>query len=231
MAIKTDAMIAHNGADGYTLHIDYDPDTDLFNLKAIFNDGTVKDVEGSLTGGMQFEQLIKRTLTYVDNENINLVGTFAFRFCNLLVSAILPNVINIGDFAFCDCPELTTVYIPKAERIATYAFTRTPKLTEIYLPASVISMADNIFTQNAAGLVINCGFAADSPAAATAPWGAVGATINYDVPAPEAPVRSALSLTPNPDLIQSIDFGQIEDIQPVEPEPVVEVKKTKRSAK
>lgn len=59
MAIKTDAMIAHNGADGYTIYVEYDPVTEDFAATAVFNDGTEKDLSGG--GGAELNALIDRS--------------------------------------------------------------------------------------------------------------------------------------------------------------------------
>lgn len=205
MAIKTDAMIAHNGADGYTLHVDYDPATEEFSAKAVFNDGTEKSLSGEMGSGIDIDLLVSRDLTIIETD-ASTVGQYAFRGCRNLKTAIINKATEIGTNGFGNCTALKYVYISAdCTLINNGAFTST--------------------TQN--DLVIDCGFSADSPAAVNAPWAATGATINYDVPAPNPPV--GLSLSPDPGLIQNIDLEPVEDIQPVE-EPVLEVKKTTRKA-
>ena len=207
MAIKTDAMIAHNGADGYTLHVDYDPATEAFDAKAVFNDGTEKSISGEMGSGRDIDLLISRDITYIETD-ARIVGQYAFRGCRYLETAI----------------------IKQATEIATYAIGSCQALKYVYISASCTAMNATAFGNTTqADLVIDCGFSADSPAAASAPWGATGATINYDVAEPNPPV--GLSLVPNPELIQNIDLEPVEDIQPVEPEPVEVKKTTKRSAK
>ena len=54
---KTSAMIAQPGipADGYTLDVKYDPENDdAFEAKAIFNDGTVRELGAGGSGGGVF---------------------------------------------------------------------------------------------------------------------------------------------------------------------------------
>lgn len=65
--------------------------------------------------------------------------------------------------------------------IEANAFASCTGLTEIYLPASVTSIGANAFSDTTC--TINCGFSADSPAAANAPWGGTG-QVNFDVPSP-----------------------------------------------
>lgn len=213
MPVKTDAMIAHGGAEGYTLHIDYDPENDAFEVMAIFNDGTVKTIDGSLVDGSTLNSLISREITNIETDS-PVIGTNAFRGCRYLISVIAT----------------------KAARIDTTAFGYCPALRYVYISDVCTSIHNSAFTSilNNDPLVIDCGFSADSPAAVNAPWGATGnVTINYDVSEPNPPVMSVLSLSPNPGLIQSIDaeLEPAEDIQPVEPEPAVVKKTTRKAAK
>jgi len=209
MAIKTDAMIAHNGAEGYTLHVDYDPETDGFDLKAVFNDGSVKELDGTLVDGSTLNMLISRNITNFKTD-APVIGQNAFRGCRQLVTLIINKATSVDAAGMGYCFALKYVYISDAcTAINSTAFDHT--------------------TQS--DLVIDCGFSADSSAAAGAPWGATGATINYDVSAPNPPAVSALSMTPAPDLIQNIDMEPLEEIQPVEPEPVEVKKTTKRRSK
>lgn len=226
MSIKTDAIIAHNGADGYTLHVDYDPDTDAFNLKAIFNDGTVKELNGNIDDELLSDSIIDRSITSISS-NVLTVGFAAFRNCPDLVSADFPEATSLAGFALAGCTALTTVNIPKVTSIAGNVLYGSNVLTEIYLSKDMQSIANEAFTATKNGLIINCGFSSDSPLAATAPWGAPNGVVNYDVPEPQP--LSSLSMAPDPGLIQNIDLEPVEDIQPVE-EPVLEVKKTTRKA-
>ena len=76
-------------------------------------------------------------------------------------SIVIPNgVTSIGTNAFADCTDLT----------------------EVYIPSSVTSIGANAFASCVG--VINCGFA--EGAVSDAPWGADEATINYNVPDPNA---------------------------------------------
>ena len=211
MAIKTDAMIAHNGAEGYTIYVEYDPETDGFDLKALFNDGTLKETNGNVSSGEAFKQLLDRTIRTIENENVTVVGSNACANCLELTSVILPNVTTILTNAFNGCRSLRYVYIGSGATEASA------------IKSSSFANCENV--------VFDCGFASDAPAAANAPWGAANATVNYDIPAPNPPTLTTPSMSPNPDLIQNIDLEPLEEIQPLDPEPV-EVKKTmKRRSK
>jgi len=274
MAIKTDAMIAHNGADGYTLHIDYDPSSEEFAAKAVFNDGTEKSLSGEMGSDQLADNLLMRTVTNIESD-VTSLGERALSGCRQLVTAVLPNATIAGQYAFSSCNALTTiiapelesaelhccdpcgvletVYAPKIKEVRGYAFANCSKLKEMYMPAldgiynngfykctrlehvylgaNTTQINASAFTDTKSGIVIDCGFASDSPLAADAPWGATNATVNYSVPAPDVPEPVYTLSAPNPNLIQSIDLEPLEEIQPVEPEPV-EVKKTmKRRSK
>lgn len=224
MAIKTDAMIAHNRADGYTIHINYDPDTDDFDLKALFNDGTVKDLQGSITDGSILKTILEGTVTEIEDSTIIKLRSTALGYCSSLRKVVFDNVMVVSSSAFLACSGLKIAILPAVTTIANLAFNGNSSLEYVYIGDGATSINNDSFNNTKSGIVIDCGFSADSPVAANAPWGATNATINYDVPVPNPP--AGLSLVPNPGLIQNIDLEPIEDIQPV-----VEVKKTKRSSK
>lgn len=148
MAIKTDAMIAHNGAVGYTLHIDYDPDTDDFELKAVFNDGTEKSISGDMGGGSEIDALIDRSITSVQSD-AGSVGESVFRGCNNLLTVDLPNAEAIGSSAFYKCSSLQTVNMPKATSLGSSVFYQCPAIRNLDLP-KVTAVASSAFYQSTA---------------------------------------------------------------------------------
>lgn len=247
MTIKTDAMIAHGGAEGYTLHIEYDPETFETVLKAVYNDGTEKlsdfilgneDLVADEIIGRKIVNLVTHApnigayslrgcgrLVSISAPDATSVRSFALYGCNVLSETYFPRVTTIQGSGFANCSALESVSFPSLVSIEGKPFENCSNLSEIYVGPNVTSLSNTAFSGAADGVVINCGFS--SGAVAGAPWGATNATINYDVPAPNPP--AGLSIAPNPGLIQNIDFEPIEDIQPVEPEPV-EVKKTTRKA-
>lgn len=231
MSIKTDAMIAHNGANGYTLHVDYDPDTDDFELKAVFNDGTEKTLTGSVSDGTLARELVERTATSIIMPGVVTIGSSAITYFNYLKYVEFPDAEVSQAWGIYSNPALEIVILPKIKRLQqANIMTNNPSLQYVYLGPDCTTMNNIVFSATFVG-VIDCGFSSTAPAAANAPWGATNATINYDVAEPNPPALSNLSISPDPGLIQNIDLEPVEDIQPVEPEPVVEVKKTKRSAK
>lgn len=229
---KTSAILAQPGtpADGYTLHVDYDPDTDAFNLKAIFNDGTVKELNGNIDDETLSDSIIDRSITSISS-NVLTVGFAAFRYAAQLVSAVFPEATSVEGYALSGCTSLTYLSIPKATVLNSNILNGSILLTEIYLSKDMQSIASDAFsgTRSITPLTINCGFSSDSPLAATAPWGAPNGVVNYDVPEPQT--ISTLSIAPDPGLIKNIDLEPLEDIQPVEPEPVEVKKKTRKAAK
>lgn len=227
MSIKTDAMIAHNGADGYTLHVDYDPDTDEIVLKAVFNDGTVKEIEESMSQPSLYQLLAERGITVVDDKVSTRLGSNAFSYCTMMERASFEKAQTIRSSAFLGCSIVKYILLPAATSIAASTFANCAQLEYVYIGSNCASVSANCMSGTKDGIVIDCGFSADSAAAANAPWGSTNATINYDVAEPNPPV--GLSMAPDPGLIQSIDLEPLEDIQPVE-EPVLEVKKTTRKA-
>ena len=115
---------------------------------------------------------------------VTLIGPLAFNGCSDLTEVSIPSsVTSIGTSAFDSCTGLTEVSISSSvTSIGSSAFSGCTGLTEVYIPSSVTSIGDFAF-QGCTG-VINCGFA--EGAVPDAPWGADDATINYNVPAPNA---------------------------------------------
>lgn len=248
MAIKTDAIIAHGGAEGYTLHVDYDPDTFDTALKAVYNDGTEK-LSDFILGNENIvaDEIIGKTivnlvthapgigayslrgcgrLVSVSAPDATAIRSFAMYGCNVLSKTYFPRVTVIQGSGFGNCSALESVSFPSLVSIEGKPFEGCSNLSEIYVGPNVTTLSNTAFGGTADGVVINCGFS--SGAVAGAPWGATNATINYDVPVPNPP--TGLSIAPDPGLIQNIDLEPLEEIQPVEPGPV-EVKKTRKAAK
>ena len=98
-----------------------------------------------------------------------------------IVTAVIPdNVTNIGTSAFCDCTSLASITIHnKVTSIGYDAFDGCISLTSITIPDSVTTIGDYAFAGCLNLQTINCGFA--EGVVDGAPWGAEGATINYNV--------------------------------------------------
>lgn len=123
-----------------------------------------------------------RTVTFTDS--VKIIDENAFSGCKSLENLNLHSVEEIKSYAFQNT-KLTSLIIPDTcTAIGTMAFAYTD-LEEIYLPSTIETIGSNALSVNdKANLVINCGFS--EGAVSGAPWGATGATINYDVSAPTA---------------------------------------------
>ncbi len=88
-----------------------------------------------------------------------------------------PECAIVGGNAFFKCGA-EEIILPKLTSVGDFAFAYCDNLKSIYLPETVTTISANAFFGTAC--TINCGFSADSPAAANAPWGGTG-QINYDM--------------------------------------------------
>lgn len=78
-----------------------------------------------------------------------------------------------------EIPDVTSVVVEDGiTSIGTATFGGIPELIDVVIPSSVTSIGDNAFVQCPDLTTINCGFA--EGAVSGAPWGASGATINYN---------------------------------------------------
>ena len=98
-----------------------------------------------------------------------------------IVTAVIPDgATNIKAKAFSNCTSLTSITIPySVTSIGINAFNNCTSLTSVTIPDSVTSIGEVAFEGCTNLQTINCGFA--EGAVDGAPWGAEGATINYNV--------------------------------------------------
>ena len=84
------------------------------------------------------DQIISRTITYVNNDTVTAIGTNAFANCSSLETCILPNATSdVGGSAFNSCISLNTVELPKVTALQGNAFYGCASLVEITLPAII----------------------------------------------------------------------------------------------
>ena len=84
------------------------------------------------------DQIISRTITYVNNDTATAIGTNAFANCSSLETCILPNATSdVGGSAFNSCISLNTVELPKVTALQGNAFYGCASLVEITLPAII----------------------------------------------------------------------------------------------
>jgi hypothetical protein len=84
-------------------------------------------------------------LTVTLDENITVIGEYAFYLCNNLVSITMPGVTTIENHAFYGCSKLETVDLSKVEEIGEYAFYGCSKLKEAYMPLAE-TISENAFS-------------------------------------------------------------------------------------
>lgn len=110
--------------------------------KAVTEDGYVEnDYSGNI--------IIPSSVKYKDKDYIVIiVGDYAFRESNNLVSVVIPESVRfIGKYAFDQCGMLESVSMPdKVEAIEKYAFAYCRSLKSITIPESVRSLGDGIFS-------------------------------------------------------------------------------------
>ena len=91
-----------------------------------------------------FRNIVERTITEFEDNEIEIVKTFAFHYCSALTSVSLPLATSIGDSAFRDCSKLTSVSLPSATSIGSIAFSSCSALTSVSLP-SATSIGNSTF--------------------------------------------------------------------------------------
>ena len=80
-----------------------------------------------------FRNIVERTITEFEDNEIEVIGIYAFRSCSALTSVSLPAVTRIGDYAFYSCSKLTSVSLPAATSIGNFAFESCSALTTLYI--------------------------------------------------------------------------------------------------
>ena len=81
-----------------------------------------------------FKNIVERTITEFEDNEINTVGLGAFAYCNELTSISLPVATSIGEVAFQNCSKLTSISLPVATSIDEAAFKGCTALTSVSLP-------------------------------------------------------------------------------------------------
>ena len=92
------------------------------------------------------------------DDDITLIGEWAFFNCSNLTSVIIPNsVTKIGSHAFFRCKNLTSVIIPDSvTSIGDSAFFGCSNLTSITIPQNTTSIGEKAFLLCSGELIINC---------------------------------------------------------------------------
>ena len=134
--------------------------------------------------------------------NVVNIGNYAFTSCPSLKKISYPKCTILGPGVFYACTNVEQIELPRLETIGEYAIASCVKVQQIDLPsiksigrdllyvdsqATVVNIGPNIKTIHADAFryktdefVINMAVA--EGAVSGAPWGAVNATINYNVP-------------------------------------------------
>ncbi|MGN0823756.1 MAG: leucine-rich repeat domain-containing protein [Candidatus Coproplasma sp.] len=89
----------------------------------------------------------KNITTVIIGENVNIIPSYAFQYCDSLTSITIGNgVTSIGDYAFYGCRSLTSITIPDSvTSIGDYAFRSCSSLTSVTIPNSVTSIGNGTF--------------------------------------------------------------------------------------
>lgn len=133
---------------------------------------------------------------------VTSIGSYAFSTDTSLKKAIFPSVTYLDQGAFYGCGGVTEAQFPRLQTIGNYAIGNFVLLEQLDLPSvktigydliysdshvTVVNIGPNITSINASAfkktsedLVINLAVA--EGVVPGAPWGATGATINYNVP-------------------------------------------------
>ena len=82
-----------------------------------------------------FRNIVERTITEFEDNEIEVAGNFAFSQCKALTSVSLPVATRVEESAFNYCLALTSVSLPAVTSIGNYAFYLCNALTSVSLPA------------------------------------------------------------------------------------------------
>ena len=83
-----------------------------------------------------FINIVERTITEFEDNEIDVIGRHAFHNCTALTSVSLPVVTSVEGYAFYDCTALTSVSLPVVTSVKEDAFTNCTALTSVSLPAA-----------------------------------------------------------------------------------------------
>ena len=106
------------------------------------------------------DKLISGFKTTVIPDDVEVIGTYAFRYMPFSNINIPESVTTIGSYAFSHCDKLASIDIPESvTAIHNYAFTECFSLTEIEIPNGVKTLGDGVFANtdasHNAGSVMN----------------------------------------------------------------------------
>ena len=118
------------------------------------------------------------SLEKVRMDKLTSVGTGTFQQDSHLSEVILPRASTIMNAAFYSCSSLKKLDLPSATQIRSNVIPGA--LEELNIGPNISSIATDAFRYAGAGLVINLPVA--EGVISGAPWGAVNAVINYEVP-------------------------------------------------
>ena len=88
-----------------------------------------------------FRNIVERTITELEDSEIEVIGISAFRSCSALTSVSLPAATKIGSYAFNSCSALTTLYIgTESDTVCTLSSTNAipSSVTDIYVPEALV---------------------------------------------------------------------------------------------
>lgn len=80
------------------------------------------------------KQVIERTITEFEDNELLAIEESAFRGCNNLTSVNFPNVTDLGDYAFGYCSSLTSVNFPNVTWVGNDTFSSCSSLTSVDFP-------------------------------------------------------------------------------------------------
>lgn len=103
-------------------------DVDLFGLVGSF--------DGGGGGDGDIDAFIERKISGAyTNENVSLIGRYAFAACSSLTTISFPACMSISSYAFQYCSSLNDISFPVCLNIASYAFQSCNSLTAVSFPA------------------------------------------------------------------------------------------------
>lgn len=134
--------------------------------------------------------------------NVESIGNYAFTSCPSFKRICYPKLKTLGPGVFYACTNVEQIELPRLETIGEYAIASCVKVQQIDLP-SIKSIGRDLLYADSQATVVNIGpyitsinadafryktdefvinMAVAEGVVSGAPWGAVNATINYNVP-------------------------------------------------